>query len=129
MRLILPISESEGASYSDSSCESWSCLGNQNTSMGPRSLQAGPASIRFGRLLSEPTRTISPLASFAQPRVVHRLRSHATFLLVQDGVQILEYSEPLCVLRRGLQEFKLGGSCRARTYDPLIKSQLLCQLS
>jgi len=22
-----------------------------------------------------------------------------------------------------------GGPCRARTYDPLIKSQLLCQLS
>jgi hypothetical protein len=24
---------------------------------------------------------------------------------------------------------QLGGSCRTRTYNPLIKSQLLCQLS
>ena len=27
------------------------------------------------------------------------------------------------------QGFKLGGRCRDRTYDPLIKSQLLYQLS
>ncbi len=29
----------------------------------------------------------------------------------------------------GILNLKLGGPCRARTYDPLIKSQLLYQLS
>jgi hypothetical protein len=37
---------------------------------------------------------------------------------------------PLGLIQERPFRFKLGGGpCRARTYDPLIKSQLLCQLS
>ena len=40
-----------------------------------------------------------------------------------DRIQYLSGSES-AFTDRGI-----GGPCRARTYDPLIKSQLLCQLS